>query len=1270
MTEIRQIALLPAGCQPWNRSVVAMKGRRFAYGATLAIYIYEMDNKTHNFYLHSIMSEHKKVITALDWHPRDIDLLASASIDPCICIWNIAHHSLITLLNTSPTIPSIISWLPGHGNVLVYLEHKGPLYCWKFRNYDGNIQTESIYNMKEYPPFNNKITCLALCKSEKLNMAFGHEDGTVSIYAKDKKPQRHINIQSQGNEQEKSNDESSSITSLQWDPLSSHYILVACGCNYLYLLDTSNEVVNVVSTYSSPSKAVSIASIAWLPEVPGSFVSADVDVGILRIWNVSKCTPLENRRLKQTGFLTFCVLPAKKPNKMIKTSDNSHFGDIVSSGSKFLARIICLFLDGGVGVYDLSRYSWDFCREMGHTETIFDCEFKPSNCDLLATASYDGTIKVWNVNTMKAIDSSPGNMSIIYSISWAPGDLNSIVAGTSNQGIIIWNLEKNVIAHKMLSHGKNTNVYSVSWNQRDARKIASGGADKCCMVHQSDGCLLFTFKHPSPVYGCDWNISNENILVTSCEDKNIRIFYVSSNNSSPLKILPGHTAKVFRVKWAPLKEGVFCSGSDDCTIRIWDYASGESLRTLTGHKHNVRGLQWHSELANILLSGSWDFTIRVWDISDGTCLNIMEDHGGDVYGLSCHPKRPFLLASTSRDSTVRLWSLFSLASTIYLKILVHRPWDEIFRHLEKSEDFPIELLCGQASKQLKSNYKFQKKQYKKAIKMFSKLLCPSLGVSNIWDLVLVLQDKDTNELSETYGKGIIHHKQLLKYRSSEAQETELIKMTQFGTGGIGVPTREECLRNAAKKHLLTGNLKRYCELKIDLGEWKDALAVAPGVSLNYWTSVATRWAKKLLTEGNGEAIPALLATGNGTDALEFYRSQGELQQAYCIAAAISEGVVIKKETNDSNSYINSPGNDYNKNYVKEVLEEMSEQYFNQGSPIYSACCHLAADDVRSALTTLIQGNELELAVSLAITFEEYGAMMKTAVTHLAWRCVKNRNWELAMDLLNLSPDTDLIKAQICIFCELSLPERNELYQKANLPLMESCLSEATVAENNNVSILEVVKLFLLSEKPAMGLELGLSFIREKLSVAHWKLNEVWDMLQLLAATRMHVLHDSINEIHCSELLLYSSYIGGIMAMCHGYYPIVGSLISVAIELLDKVQLSNLPFDKELLVSELAVWKLHRSELKNYCPEKPDVYNNLMCRINEKKILDVGVTKVTGSHLPRHSDQHKCYLTKQPLQGPVFFLEKGKLAISLNDAIMWAKVNPFSPLNDGQRIIPF
>lgn len=40
------------------------------------------------------------------------------------------------------------------------------------------------------------------------------------------------------------------------------------------------------------------------------------------------------------------------------------------------------------------------------------------------------------------------------------------------------------------------------------------------------------------------------------------------------------------------------------------------------------------------------------------------------------------------------------------------------------------------------------------------------------------------------------------------------------------------------------------------------------------------------------------------------------------------------------------------------------------------------------------------------------------------------------------------------------------------------------------------------------------------------------------------------------------------------------------------------------------------------------------------------------------------------RGAAFFLEDGETVLGLNEAVMWSKVNPFSPLNTGCRIMPF
>lgn len=58
---------------------------------------------------------------------------------------------------------------------------------------------------------------------------------------------------------------------------------------------------------------------------------------------------------------------------------------------------------------------------------------------------------------------------------------------------------------------------------------------------------------------------------------------------------------------------------------------------------------------------------------------------------------------------------------------------------------------------------------------------------------------------------------LIFFFQSEAQELTTIKMSKFG-GGVGAPTKEKKLKEAAEIHLRLGQIQRYCELMVELGE--------------------------------------------------------------------------------------------------------------------------------------------------------------------------------------------------------------------------------------------------------------------------------------------------------------------------------------------------------------------------------------------------------------------------------------------------------------------
>ena len=102
-----------------------------------------------------------------------------------------------------------------------------------------------------------------------------------------------------------------------------------------------------------------------------------------------------------------------------------------------------------------------------------------------------------------------------------------------------------------------------------------------------------------------------------------------------------------------LPDGAGLSWSNDCTLRVWDLATGACRRTLEGHEDVIRGALLLPDGA--VLSWSGDRTLRVWDLATGACRRTLEGHEDVVLEASLLPDGAVL--SWSYDGTLRVWDL-------------------------------------------------------------------------------------------------------------------------------------------------------------------------------------------------------------------------------------------------------------------------------------------------------------------------------------------------------------------------------------------------------------------------------------------------------------------------------------------------------------------------------------------------------------------------------------------------------------------------------------
>jgi len=158
-------------------------------------------------------------------------------------------------------------------------------------------------------------------------------------------------------------------------------------------------------------------------------------------------------------------------------------------------------------------------------------------------------------------------------------------------------------------------------------------------------------------------------LASGSEDATIKIWdWEHGDLECTLK---GHTKAVLSVDFGGPRGGtLLASCSSDTTVRLWDPAEEyKTVRTLPGHDHAVScvrfipsGLTGYPLSGTLLASASRDRSIRIWDVTTGYCVRTLRGHTEWVREISASIDGRWLISASS-DQTARLWELNSTTTT-------------------------------------------------------------------------------------------------------------------------------------------------------------------------------------------------------------------------------------------------------------------------------------------------------------------------------------------------------------------------------------------------------------------------------------------------------------------------------------------------------------------------------------------------------------------------------------------------------------------------------
>ncbi len=288
---------------------------------------------------------------------------------------------------------------------------------------------------------------------------------------------------------------------------------------------------------------------------------------------------------------------------------------------------------------------------IGHESEVWDVAFSPQG-DLLASASSDNSILVWNISTGAIFQNLTGHNNSVFSVAFHPYD-SVLASGSFDRTIFVWNLTTGEIMYNLTGH--TSSIWSLDFSP-DGSYLASGSGDSSVRLwdYSSSISYLNLTGHTGAVRSVQFLPNG--ILASGSYDNSIILWNITSGSLET--IISNNSDNILSVAINPTGTKLV-SGSQDNLLESWDLKN-YGLKTHPTKLLNdwVRSVAYSYD-GYYLASGLENGEIIIWDDISNILVINLTGHTQSIRGLDFHPKIP-LLASASGDQTIKLWNVTDL----------------------------------------------------------------------------------------------------------------------------------------------------------------------------------------------------------------------------------------------------------------------------------------------------------------------------------------------------------------------------------------------------------------------------------------------------------------------------------------------------------------------------------------------------------------------------------------------------------------------------------
>ena len=142
-------------------------------------------------------------------------------------------------------------------------------------------------------------------------------------------------------------------------------------------------------------------------------------------------------------------------------------------------------------------------------------------------------------------------------------------------------------------------------------------------------------------------------LASSSSDKTIRLWDLATGKT--IRIFSGSRSGLERIAFSPDGKHIVAAGTTDNTAYLFDVGSAQIVRVFSGHTGSVADVAFFPDGKSVV-SGGEDSIARIWDVATGQTLHILTGHSALITRLAVSPDGKYVVTA-SVDGTARLWGV-------------------------------------------------------------------------------------------------------------------------------------------------------------------------------------------------------------------------------------------------------------------------------------------------------------------------------------------------------------------------------------------------------------------------------------------------------------------------------------------------------------------------------------------------------------------------------------------------------------------------------------